>query len=296
MPAKSSAYEKGIREGRAMAARSRNPEESEPEEEEEEEMDMEGKQHSRKRSAKGAKHTKPAKDGGMYGKKPMDAECACGKKSKCDGNCSYMRKRRDSLTPLEYLDACELGIQDRSTAYIRARLDSAERLDLKCGKGAISEGEKCTKGTAQRVEPQKGKKFRNSGAKKALLAGAAIGGAALLGAGLDIRRQRKSSAESALSAIKRLKGKGNDTLVAALKSAKNSNEMFPNNPRMQQRSYFNIMQAKTTRGLARQTAKEGLSELKTKVPKSPARRRAARRRGDSIFAAGFSPEHEQLAV
>lgn len=157
MPAKSSAYEKGIREGRAMAARSRNPEASEPEEEEEEEeMDMEGQQHSRKRSAKGAKHTKPAKDGGMYGKKPMDAECACGKKSKCDGNCSYMRKRRDSLTPIEYLDACELGIQDRSTAYIRARLDSAERLDLKCGKGAISEGEKCTKGAAQKVQPKKG--------------------------------------------------------------------------------------------------------------------------------------------
>lgn len=155
MPAKSSAYEKGIREGRAMAARSRNPEASEPEEEEEEEeMDMEGKQHSRKRSAKGAKHTKPAKDGGMYGKKPMDAECACGKKSKCDGNCSYMRKRRDSLTPIEYLDACELGIQDRSTAYIRSRLDAADaRNDLKCGKGAISKGEKCTKGPATRVSP-----------------------------------------------------------------------------------------------------------------------------------------------
>jgi len=297
MPAKSSAYEKGIREGRAMAARSRNPEASEPEEEEEEEeMDMEGQQHSRKRSAKGAKHTKPAKDGGMYGKKPMDAECACGKKSKCDGNCSYMRKRRDSLTPLEYLDACELGIQDRSTAYIRARLDAAERLDLKCGKGSISEGEKCTKGTAQRVEPKKGNKFRNSGAKKALLAGAAIGGAALLGAGLDIRSQRKRSAGLALNKIKRLKAKGNDTLVAALKSAKNSNEMFPNNPLMQQRSYFNIMQAKTTRGLARQAAKESLSELKTMVPKSPARRRAARRRGDSIYAAGFSPEPGQLAV
>jgi len=30
------------------------------------------------------------------------------------------------------------------------------RLDLKCGKGAISEGEKCTKGAAQRVQPKKG--------------------------------------------------------------------------------------------------------------------------------------------
>jgi hypothetical protein len=153
---KSEAYEKGIREGKAMAARARNMEpEEEGEEEEEEEMDMAMQPgHSRKRGAKGAKHTKPAADG--YGmKKPMDAECGCSSKKggKCDGNCGSMCKRSDSLTPLEYLDACELGIQDRSTAYIRARLDAAERLDLKCGKGSISEGEKCTKGAAQKVNP-----------------------------------------------------------------------------------------------------------------------------------------------
>jgi hypothetical protein len=177
MPAKSAAYEKGIREGRAMAARSRNPEASEPEEEEEEEeMDM-AANHSRKRSAKGAKHTKPAKDGGMYGKKPMDAECGCGRKGKCDGNCGSMRKRSDSLTPLEYLDACELGIQDRSTAYIRARLDAAERLDLKCGKGSISEGEKCTKGAAQKVQPKQPK--QRSKARTIASAGAILGGVAL---------------------------------------------------------------------------------------------------------------------
>ena len=180
MPAKSAAYEKGIREGRAMAARSRNPEASEPEEEEE--MDM-AANHSRKRSAKGAKHTKPAKDGGVYGKKPMDAECGCGRTGNCDGNCGSMRKRSDSLTPLEYLDACELGIQDRSTAYIRARLDAAERLDLKCGKGSISEGEKCTKGAAQKVQPQQSGGSKVRGLKTAAkIAGAAalIGGAAYM--------------------------------------------------------------------------------------------------------------------
>jgi hypothetical protein len=155
---------------------------------EEEEMDMGlDPNHSRKRSAKGAKNTKPAKDGmgmkkpmdggmygkkpmdgdkgmkkememDMYGKKPMDAECGCkGKKGrKCDANCGSMRKRSDSLTPQEYLTACELGIQDRSSTYIRARLDTAAtRNDLKCGKGAISEGEKCTKGNATKVEPKK---------------------------------------------------------------------------------------------------------------------------------------------
>ena len=157
----SAAYEAGIREGRAMSAKARRaPEESEELENEEEEMDMDmgKKPHSRKRSAKNANNTKAPMDGGMYGKKPMDTECGCkGKKgAKCDGNCGgAMRKRGDAaLTPHEYLDACDLGIQDRSRSYIRARLDAAERLDLKCGAGSISEGEKCTKGAAQKADPR----------------------------------------------------------------------------------------------------------------------------------------------
>jgi len=163
MPAstkKSGAYEKGLREGRADKNKPSIEIEIKPEGEEEEEMsteEMDGaKSHSRKRSAKGAKNTKPAVDGGMYGKKPMDGEgCNCGKrKAKCDGNCGKKMDRNDALTPQEYLTACELGIQKRSRTYIRARLDAAERLDLKCGNGAISEGEKCTKGTAQKVDPQ----------------------------------------------------------------------------------------------------------------------------------------------
>jgi hypothetical protein len=117
---------------------------------------------SRKRSAKGARQTKA----------PMDAECGCGNKGRkgkaaCDGSCgkamkdgSYaMKGRNDALTPQEYLAACDLGIQGRSRTYIRARLDTAMNLtpstlrtDLKCGKGSISKGEKCTKGAATAVE------------------------------------------------------------------------------------------------------------------------------------------------
>ena len=155
----SAAYEAGIREGRAMSAKARRaPEESEePENEEEMDMDMGKKPHSRKRSAKNANNTKAPMDGGMYGKQPMDGECGCkGKKgAKCDGNCGSMKKDRadSALTPHEYLDACDLGIQDRSRSYIRARLDAAERLDLKCGKGSISKGEKCSKGAATAVNP-----------------------------------------------------------------------------------------------------------------------------------------------
>ncbi len=157
---KSAAYEKGLREGRADKNKPSIEVEINPEGEEEEGMEgkeMDGaKPHSRKRSAKGAKNTKPAVDG-MYGKKPMDAEgCGCGGrkgKGKCDGNCSSKKMdRNDALNPQEYLAACDLGIQGRSRTYIRARLDAEERLDLKCGKGSISQGEKCTKGAATKAQ------------------------------------------------------------------------------------------------------------------------------------------------
>jgi hypothetical protein len=79
--------------------------------------------------------------------------------------------RNDALTPKEYLAACDLGIQGRSRSYIRARLDAAARLDLKCGKGSISQGEKCRKGAATKVET-------------ALKVGGAIGAIGSLAAGV----------------------------------------------------------------------------------------------------------------
>jgi len=191
------------------------------------------------------------------------------------------------------------------------------RFDLKCGKGAISEGEKCTKGAAQRVQPKKGKKTRSSSAKKALLIGATIGGAALLGTGLELRSQRKL----ALRGIKRARASGNAMLVNARKSAKNFNKKYPNNPGVQRESDANIMLAKTVREIVRKKAKQGIDKLKTEVPKSPARRRAAQRSkqraslermylarsaerppgldsetSDSIYADGFFLEPGQLAI
>lgn len=121
-------------------------------------------------------------------KAPMDSECSCGKrKSKCDGSCgkkdsSYknMMDRADALTPQEYLAACDLGIQGRSRSYIRARLDAEDRLDLKCGKGAIPEGKKCTKGPATRVQKKSGGTGRTVG--HVLAIGGAVGAAAGLAA------------------------------------------------------------------------------------------------------------------
>jgi hypothetical protein len=151
---KSLSYREGSEQEAKKSAESAGPDQ--------EEMDspMQRPRGSRKRSAKGAKHTKA----------PMDAEgskgtCSCGKrpKGKCncgkegtvmkDAGCGMKPGRSDALTAPEYLAACDLSIQGRSRTYIRARLDAMEaRNDLKCGKGAISQGEKCHKGPATKAQ------------------------------------------------------------------------------------------------------------------------------------------------
>jgi hypothetical protein len=136
----------------------------------------------------------------------MDAEsCACGagkgKKCSCDGGCGSYKKMDAALTPHEYLAACELSIQDRSRQYIRARLDAAERLDLKCGNGSISQGEKCTKGAAGSVQ----KKPNSQGGSKVrgLKTAAKIAGAAALIGGAAYMQQtayRRSMQQGAMAA------------------------------------------------------------------------------------------------
>lgn len=168
-PQKSNAYEQGVREGRADKSKKApmemekgegkaNESAESPDEESSEgpEPDDAPRFGSRKRNAKDAKNTKA----------PMDAECGAAPGKKCsacksgkpcsgramkDASCG-MKKMDSALTPYEYLSACDLGIQDRGRSYIRARLDSVERLDLKCGKGSISQGEKCRKGAATKAQ------------------------------------------------------------------------------------------------------------------------------------------------
>ena len=159
-PKKSNAYEQGVREGRADKSKKapmemekgegkahEGAESTQEESGEGPEPDDAPRFGSRKRSAKDAKNTKA----------PMDTECgatpgkqcsACKSGKPCSGRAMKdagcgMKKTDSALTPYEYLSACDLGIQDRGRSYIRARLDSAERLDLKCGNGSISKGEKC---------------------------------------------------------------------------------------------------------------------------------------------------------
>lgn len=84
-----------------------------------------------------------------HGKKPCKA---CAKKGKKKGPCGCDKggKMDAALTPMEYLDACDLGIQDRSKSYIRARLDAVATAGkgqgTKCGNGYIGRGKKCRSG------------------------------------------------------------------------------------------------------------------------------------------------------
>ena len=301
------------------------PEGEEQEGPEGEEMDGD-KSHSRKRSAKGAKNTKPAMDGGLYGKKPMDGDCGCmnkGRKGKasCDGNCGgYAKKmdRNDALTPQEYLAACELGIQGRSRAYIRARLDSAARLDLKCGKGSISEGEKCTKGTAQkapgRIERQGlygtsglgGDPFsyKNMAKKGAVLNasavgamggafGAAVGGrkGALIGAGVG-------AAYGAVAGA--LGGAAQAGINRASSRAAKRRRLTREFERPIAAQFKKSVKAERTKI---SSAKSRIAELDYKTSMKLAqgydrigRETKGRYGADSVYAAGFSTELDQLAL
>jgi len=139
---------------------------------------------SRKRSARGASRTKAPMDaeGGCCNEKKGKAPCAaCASGKSCSG-----AKRGDALTPWEYLDAAELGIQNRSRAYIRARLDAEQRLDagVKCGGGYIAQGKKCKAGAGGGAPAGGGSAPKKGGRLKTLakVAGAAalIGGAAYM--------------------------------------------------------------------------------------------------------------------
>lgn len=83
---------------------------------------------------------------------------ACNKKMDKKGKNCGCEHKNDSLTPQEYVAACKLGIQDRNRIYIRARLDTAERMDKaaatasgkKCGNSYIPKQNTCNAGKGAR--------------------------------------------------------------------------------------------------------------------------------------------------
>jgi hypothetical protein len=274
---------------------------------------------NRKRSAKNAKATKA----------PMDSDCSCGaakgKKCSCDGGCGsgYAKKmdRNDALTPQEYLAACDLGIQGRSRSYIRARLDVAARLDLKCGNSSISEGEKCTKGTAQKAAPTKSGRVRGALENTAIVAGTA---GTMFSYGQVVSNAMRGNIAGASKALQREGAFA--TLAGAGMAAKGART---GNKELRKRAVTavtagaaavgagHLLGGGYTKGLgaklpsiesASGAVRRGVSNLsgtasaaKTNITHRTAKARFERMynrpgRRDSVYAAGFSPELDQLAV
>lgn len=258
------------------------------------EADEKQSSHSRKRSAKGSKNTKA----------PMDAEGGCCNEKKGKGKCPTCAAggacRGDAaLTPHEYLAACELGIQDRSRTYIRARLDADQRLDLKCGKGSISEGEKCHVGAAAKVQPKKYKQGNvqvNVKAAKRLrtasrvvsaigavapLAGIASKGATGMVAGFGAARTAFSAA-SALNTYAKAQETGSKAGRARLQKEAKEKAISAGGQLVSSAAGTAVMAA-TARGQRRRQTLE-------RIYRGPSAKR------DSIYAEGFYPELDQLAI
>jgi hypothetical protein len=247
---------------------------------------------NRKRSAKNAKATKA----------PMDSDCGCGapkgQDCACDSGCgnSYAKKRSDALTPQEYLAACELGIQGRSRAYIRSRLDAAERLDLKCGNGSISEGEKCTKGTAQKAEKPVG--YANpSGApltnhqvrqiERNIVAHEKTSGKNMkLSPEQTALLIQTPGTQSRRAIATALRGAGNKELKSAIKASENTAD--PVRQAIRKVAKREVFNRRVQRGVNLLGAGLALGAIAAST--------AQTRRRDSVYAAGFSPELDQLAI
>jgi len=301
-----------------------------PEEEIREGAEPDDKPHSRKRSAKNAKRTKA----------PMDSDCGCGakkgEKCSCDGGCGsgYAKKmdRHDALTPQEYLAACELGIQGRSRAYIRSRLDTAMNLtpstvrnDLKCGKGSISEGEKCTKGAATKAEPSlrdlrndpygKNKKFwatpgSTKGAGNKIKRAGEF--AANLGAGVAAGVGGMQIVEGIMTgnigkASRGLRnynlGLAAGSLAGASRAARQGNKKLSKEYAAQagKLAAFGVGQEAAlgaVAGFKRAGGAAGVGRSARRAYQGARMRAAGMRtmKRDSIYAAGFSPELDQLAI
>ena len=302
---------------------------------------------SRKRSPRGAKNTKA----------PMDAECnacksgkTCSCKAKKDGGCgSYGKKmdRNDALTPHEYLAACELGIQGKSRPYIRARLDAAERLDLKCGAGSISPGEKCTKGGAQNVDPKtaakkefsklmsdpvaansfnKAKASTKGIGNKVKAVGefaARLGGGAAIGAGVmqtfeggmrgnlgevsrGFRNMQLGAAATQVAAASKASRMGKKELSNEFLKSAGRNALIGVGQEAAIGGYAGFKRTGGAQGLRQRirSTRQAASRRASGVRSTPhgtgwassAYDRPIRGRRDSVYAAGFTPDLDQLAL
>jgi hypothetical protein len=138
------------------------------------------------------------------------------------------------------------------------------RNDLKCGKGAISEGEKCTKGAAQRVQPKRGGRMRGGRKVRGLGTAAKIAGAAAVIGGAAYLQQtaRRNMLQRGATAAP-----GSPSNIAFLNEVRKLGGNNETARKMRERAFAN------------------------KIAES-----FAKKRRDSVYAVGFTPNFDQLAI
>jgi hypothetical protein len=159
---------------------------------------------------------------------------------------------------------------------------STVRLDLKCGRGAISEGEKCTKGAAQRSA--KKSNTVKTAAKVALVAGA------VLGAGL--------AGKAAFSKATSIAASRNKTQIRAMSANRQEawKSVWETNAAANRANFFQRGNAQANYQNARDNLynsidnqRRELARMKRFAPKSAARKRAAAQRSPRGRSDNFIP-------
>jgi hypothetical protein len=191
-------------------------------------------------------------------KKPC---AACMKKGKKKGSCGCAAKATlDAvLTPTEYLDACDLGIQNRSRSYVRGVLSVRE--DKKCGASGIAEGKKCNKSLVGTVKSALGNENVQTGLKVAAVAGGIAAGTV----GAMKYRGMQKNAMSNLRVAKNLRATSRMSNPRPTNSAGGIPDPWTNQVSNSQASMARSMNNKQARGMLSQGA----------IPPSKARVRKA---------------------
>lgn len=155
------------------------------------------------------------------------------------------------------------------------------RLDLKCGNGSISPGEKCTKGTGQGAA-KKSTKVKTA-AKVALIAGSVIGaglaGKVALNKATSIAASRNKTQLRAMGANRQAAWQS----VWETNAAANKANLFQRG-----KAQANYQNARDNLYNSIDSQRRVIARMKRFAPKSAARKRAAAKR-DSIWATGFEP-------
>lgn len=207
--------------------------------------------------------------------------CGCKSKSK-----KLDKKKCDSLTPAR-IDACwagykKVGMKNKGGKQVpdcvpiggKKKTDADGRVDLKCGKGAISKGEKCTKGQSSAVKNAYGEglKKRGNGGLGSRYGGGPGGTAKAVGLG-------------ALETVKWTSGYNIGKAVAGGKEAKNKNALQKTGGIAASTFFFG---PQAGLGAARRYGAFGETDLEAN--------KRNYKRGDSVWASGFKFDGKALST